>query len=573
VSSSGDAGHLTLSALAFDGSEVPILELSTNNTVDWSSPSSDWLSSGNFTVKSSTMVEQTIDWDAYGTFEFNEGNYSVYVSDNELNGDDVFLAFGQGQYKGTWGNWEITVTDSECYINDVNQGSLTTALQWLNLNSFETVSGMFTMTVLGGSDEPLFYTLNQVTWLDLGRYGAVDLAEGVILTDTQINGNPEFALFSQFMLDQSNQTAAFSVIEILKGQMGLNASAQAFYDTDFGLLTGIDTIVSYDSDLIFQAHTSWDAQLQSLNTPVPTTSPTIAPTRKPTISPTVAPTRKPTMAPTVKPGAPTVRPTIQPTVAPSAKVTFAPTRNPSAMPTRTPTIAPSKQTTPILTFTSAVSLSGVTSTTLDQASQQAVVSAAATSMKISTSSVTYVSTSPTTFINSLRMFSNKKSVVVASYSVVANLKVSVPVTTSTSTEVYQSLTAQLSSAVTQGNFTTTLQQASADLGATETASAAATDVSEGPAEVTEPGSSGGSSSGLSAGAIAGIVIGVVGGLTIVAVALWFYLGRKSALNSAATSHRSTSNSVSSDPSRTEAVFSTDSTISKMHLDVKGDENL
>ena len=105
VTTSFDTGLLTFSALAFDGSEVPVMELSTNNTVTWASPIADWLTQGDINITSTTQVADILDWDAAGLFHFNSGNYSIVISDETLEGTPVFLVEGKGQYGGTFGRW------------------------------------------------------------------------------------------------------------------------------------------------------------------------------------------------------------------------------------------------------------------------------------------------------------------------------------------------------------------------------------------------------------------------------------------------------------------------------------
>ena len=105
VTSNFDTGRVTFTALAFDGSDIPVMELSTNNTITWESPIYDWLSMGNITATSATQIEDILNWDALASVAFNDGNYSIIISDNNLDGTPVFLTEGNGQYRGTWGRW------------------------------------------------------------------------------------------------------------------------------------------------------------------------------------------------------------------------------------------------------------------------------------------------------------------------------------------------------------------------------------------------------------------------------------------------------------------------------------
>ena len=79
---------------------------------------------------------------------------------------------------------------------------------------------------------------------------------------------------------------------------------------------------------------------------------------------------------------PTAAPTISPTAHPSPHSTL--------RPSRLPTVAPTVQNSPLVTFTSNVTITGVTTPTLDDDTQDAVIAATAASMGISVSHVTYV---------------------------------------------------------------------------------------------------------------------------------------------------------------------------------------
>jgi len=87
--------------------------------------------------------------------------------------------------------------------------------------------------------------------------------------------------------------------------------------------------------------------------PIPTVTPTVAPTTTPTQVPTPAPTMIPTPTPTVAPTqVPTPTPTVAPTTAPTP--TVAPTTAPTQVPTPTPTVAPTTTPTQVPTPTPTV---------------------------------------------------------------------------------------------------------------------------------------------------------------------------------------------------------------------------
>ena len=89
--------------------------------------------------------------------------------------------------------------------------------------------------------------------------------------------------------------------------------------------------------------------------PIPTVTPTVAPTTTPTQVPTPAPTMIPTPTPTVTPTqVPTPTPTVAPTTAPTPTPTVAPTTAPTQVPTPTPTVAPTTAPTQVPTPTPTV---------------------------------------------------------------------------------------------------------------------------------------------------------------------------------------------------------------------------
>lgn len=91
-------------------------------------------------------------------------------------------------------------------------------------------------------------------------------------------------------------------------------------------------------------------EVQLVDAPTPTHTPTATPTRTPTATPTRTPT--PTATPTRTPTAtPTRTPTATPTRTPTATPTNTPTATPTATPTRTPTATPTNTPTPTRTPT------------------------------------------------------------------------------------------------------------------------------------------------------------------------------------------------------------------------------
>lgn len=143
-------------------------------------------------------------------------------------------------------------------------------------------------------------------------------------------------------------------------------------------------------------------------TVAPTCDPTISPTLDPTVSPTEAPTADPTFTPTAYPTVnptetPTADPTVNPTVGPtneptipppSAKPTFRPTLNPAA--TRAPTARPTTQVSPVVTWSTNITLDGVAQPTLDADCVNVLVRTVAELAKLPTNAVTFLGSGPAT---------------------------------------------------------------------------------------------------------------------------------------------------------------------------------
>lgn len=282
----------------------------------------------------------------------------------------------------------------------------------------------------------------------------------------------------------------------------------------------------------------------------PTVDPTAAPSASaaPIADPTIAPSLAPTSSPTPAPSAPTAGPTAAPsgpTRKPSPAPTVKPTRMPTVIetnrPTRSPTPAPTIQTSPLVSFTSDISMGGLSEPVLDSAAQQSIVIAAATSMGVDTNTVFYVGA---TFSEARRALRQDVSLL-ATYNAVATTKVDIPLDSTgytNATALWVSLTTALDEAVALGTFTTTMQQAAESLDATVLFSADATGVQNSAPTVDVPpeptdddheddddggvvNGGGGGSGGLAGGAIAGIVIAVLVGAALVG-ALFYYVKTK-----------------------------------------------
>jgi hypothetical protein len=231
------------------------------------------------------------------------------------------------------------------------------------------------------------------------------------------------------------------------------------------------------------------------------------------------------------------------------------------MPSFVPTLAPSVQTLPELIFTSNITLTGITTTSLGASDQQAIVNATATSMDIPMASVTYTgavagSSSSSAVINSKTMRGSINIIRSSSTSIIAITETSQLIEDGqNATALYNSLVNKLSVAVSTGTFTQTLNSVSVAYGATQTASAVATSVSSSQPTVeevptTSSSSSSSSSLDLSAGAVSGIVIGSVAAVALCIFGAYYaiYIYRPALPSSSSASQSSSSRASPPPPS-------------------------
>lgn len=217
----------------------------------------------------------------------------------------------------------------------------------------------------------------------------------------------------------------------------------------------------------------------------------------------------------------------------SEKPTAAPTANPSFV----STLAPTPQTTFTLSFTASTTLNGLEIPFLDQAAQDSIVNATASSMDIDSRYVNYTGSTvtPEGRRGSVAGFH------IMTFSVVAHTSVVIPMAVFSAssgsnftdpTKLYTALATALSEAVESGAFVQYLTTASEVFGSESTAHVASVSV-----EVSEPtvvypptlqpteapleGSSD-EKNALSVGAMVGIVVGAVA-LLVLMLALWYYV--------------------------------------------------
>lgn len=231
-------------------------------------------------------------------------------------------------------------------------------------------------------------------------------------------------------------------------------------------------------------------------------------------------------------------PSEEPTETPSFSPTWIKTKTPSASPTISskPTFAPTTATSPVLSFNSNLTLSGLSSTTLQSSDELSVRNATATSMKISMDYVQYASTVPISSSNTqakAQMHSGNEDVHVSTVivklihltgtsSVIAITTTTISTGSQDPTTYYNSLTSSLTSAVQSGAFTKSLQSAATSYGASVVTSANCTGVQNSSPVVVTPSGGSSSNDGLSNGEIAGIVIGVLAFLILIAAAVYYF---------------------------------------------------
>lgn len=267
--------------------------------------------------------------------------------------------------------------------------------------------------------------------------------------------------------------------------------------------------------------------------PTPTSEPTDAPIVTPSIMPTFAPTDAPTVAPSVAPSVvptatvgpsqyPTSRPSSFPTEhpvagptkrpntpAPSFKPSEFPTSRPTSAPiiptlfptalpstTHAPTREPSIQNSPIVTFSVNVTLTKLTSDVLNVNCQNAIIATTAYWMQVPSTAIIYIGSYPVPVVRRLEMGSGSSSSSgsgssssnVTTYSLIAVTRTSTSVAAtsySNSSNLYAECVKKLDTAVTNGDYTETLQIESQSqyYDAVATQSAVATLIAESVPEV------------------------------------------------------------------------------------------
>ena len=308
-----------------------------------------------------------------------------------------------------------------------------------------------------------------------------------------------------------NNCIAFSDIEHASHahccQSGFHATAGWDPTTGFGSMNFPNVLTMFDA---VYGDPSMEPTAQPTN---PTVSPSFVPSAVPSFTSTVNPSAVPSVNPSVMPSVnPSIMPSVPPVVAPTAK----PTAVPSVMVgTARPSAQPSAPPSPIVTFSSNITLAGLTNPELDGPSRDAVIQTTAQEMNVDALTVSYVGTIVLSSSPRLAPVSShlRQNALDTTYSVIAitRTQIALSATQYSSTDaLYSGLTSMLASSVTSGAYTTALDQNAQALGATSLATASATSATSSVPTVVNAASGDDNNSALDAGAIAGIVLGSIG---------------------------------------------------------------
>ena len=245
---------------------------------------------------------------------------------------------------------------------------------------------------------------------------------------------------------------------------------------------------------------------------------------------------------------PVANPTLEPTAQPTT-----PSCVPTAIPSGTmrPSAAPTAPPSPVVMFSSNITLTGLTSSVLDTASQNAIIATTATAMQVPQSTVTFQGTASVTPAVTVRFLDEMEGTgnglrtkakgkvkegkqVQTTYTVIAvtYTKIALSQTSYSSTSaLYSGVTTLLTNAVNNGTYTSSLQSNAVAYNAPVLATATATYASSSPPTVvaSSPSSDSSSSTGntLSAGGIAGVSIACIVVAAIICFVAWYFLSRSS----------------------------------------------
>jgi len=157
--------------------------------------------------------------------------------------------------------------------------------------------------------------------------------------------------------------------------------------------------------------------------------------------------------------------------------TFEPTEAPTIR--SKPTFQPTQMTSPIISFSSNITITGINSSSLDANSQRALINVTAWSTKVTENTITYkkgISTS----LSKRRNLRSTSTLFTTSYTLLATMQLNVPLSSTAYTDptlLYNSMTTSIIKTVKSGDFTKQLQKMCLLFNATQMANANVTHVS------------------------------------------------------------------------------------------------
>ena len=162
VYNGGSTGDIVLEADAKNEYSENILQ--TFNEGSWSSDSGSWSDTGNIALLSVMQIEGVTNWNSDNKFVFDNGKYSMNLTNYDLSDTENFLCFAYGNYGGTFYDWHASVDHSEVRVGGVDKGGME-----CSASSFITGEGkygdvLFGVNVYKASGSELFYTQNEFHW-------------------------------------------------------------------------------------------------------------------------------------------------------------------------------------------------------------------------------------------------------------------------------------------------------------------------------------------------------------------------------------------------------------------------
>ena len=259
----------------------------------------------------------------------------------------------------------------------------------------------------------------------------------------------------------------------------------AFVALVVSIISGIIAIVAY-----FTTTNNNNTTTPSASTSLPTAVPSFAPTAL-SLAPTASPTaRFPTFAPTQQ---------VSPTASPTASF---------------PTFTPTQQVSPIMSFISTITLDQVTSSSLSDSDQQAIIAAAALSMQVADNQVVIIKI----ILSTSERLRDLEVEVAATNTFNVQTQTSVIVASSSqASSFYQIYSSRLIPTI----FNTNLPSAAQTYNAKSLSSATAATITSKSYTYATPSSN--DDNNLSGGAIAGIVIGVIIGVGLLNGIMWYFV--------------------------------------------------